>query len=115
MNSKCANDESSTMTDALWSIEPGRVELLGKEIGQLGAGNIRVRAIVSGISRGTERTVFEGRVPESEYQRMRCPYQEGEFPFPVKYGYAMVGLTAEGTRVFALHPHQSLFDLPADA
>lgn len=58
---------------------------------------------------------------------MRCPYQEGGFGFPIKYGYALVGhredLGAEGepAAVFALHPHQericidenALFPLPA--
>lgn len=80
-----------------------------------------MRAVVSGISRGTERLVHEGRVPRSEWHRMRCPFQEGAFPWPVKYGYAMVG-TAEagpealvGRRVFGLHPHQTRFDLPASA
>lgn len=80
-----------------------------------------VRALWSGISRGTERLVFEGRVPESEHERMRAPFQRGDFPFPVIYGYCMVGEVEDGPRdllgkaVFALHPHQSRFVLPADA
>ncbi len=75
----------------------------------------------SALSRGTERLVFEGRVPESEWARMRAPFQEGEFPFPVKYGYAAVGIVEDGPQelvgkpVFALHPHQTRFVLPADA
>ncbi len=84
-------------------------------------GDVRVRAVVSGISRGTERLVHAGRVPQSEWERMRCPFQEGAFPWPVKYGYAMVGVAEEGPaalvrrRVFSLYPHQTLFDLPAAA
>jgi voltage-gated potassium channel Kch len=80
-----------------------------------------VRALLSALSRGTERLVFSGGVPESEYQRMRAPNMGGAFPFPVKYGYAMVGRVEEGPvglkdrTVFALHPHQSLFNLAADA
>lgn len=76
---------------------------------------------MSGISRGTESLVFHGRVPASEWQRMRCPFQEGAFPYPVKYGYAMVGVVEQGPkdrigqRVFSLHPHQTLFDVPAQA
>ncbi|CAN7420058.1 zinc-binding alcohol dehydrogenase [Bosea sp. LjRoot90] len=79
-----------------------------------------VRTLWSGISRGTERLVFEGRVPESEYERMRAPFQQGAFPFPVKYGYCAVGMVdagpAEllGKRVFCLHPHQDRFVVPAD-
>jgi threonine dehydrogenase-like Zn-dependent dehydrogenase len=78
-----------------------------------------VRALVSGISRGTESLVFHGRVPASEWLRMRCPFQEGAFPYPVKYGYAMVGTAVSGAlmgqRLFSLHPHQSLFNLPDEA
>ena len=106
---------------ALWTIGPGRAELQPAEPGPLAEGALRVRALMSGISRGTESLVFHGRVPASEWQRMRCPFQEGAFPYPVKYGYAMVGtveqgaLDAIGQRVFSLHPHQSLFDIPATA
>jgi threonine dehydrogenase-like Zn-dependent dehydrogenase len=73
------------------------------------------------LSRGTERLVLSGRVPESEYERMRAPFMGGAFPFPVKYGYATVGQAEDGPAelsgkiVFALHPHQDLFTLPADA
>ena len=82
---------------------------------------VLVRALWSGISRGTERLVFEGRVPESEHERMRAPFQRGDFPFPVIYGYSSVGIVEEGPRdlvgktVFALYPHQSRFVLPLDA
>jgi threonine dehydrogenase-like Zn-dependent dehydrogenase len=77
--------------------------------------------LASGISRGTESLVFAGRVPVSEWQRMRCPHQEGEFPGPVKYGYCAVGLIEAGPpalvghRVFCLHPHQTRFVVPVDA
>jgi NADPH:quinone reductase-like Zn-dependent oxidoreductase len=80
-----------------------------------------VRSLYSGISRGTERLVFEGRLPESEWERMRAPHQEGSFPFPVKYGYSAVGVVEEGPEtllgraVFALYPHQDRFILPAGA
>lgn len=86
-----------------------------------GAGPVAVRAVRSLISRGTERLVFEGRVPEGERARMRAPMQEGDFPFPVKYGYAAVGLVEDGPQslrgrhVFALHPHQTRFRIPETA
>ncbi len=82
-------------------------------------GYCSVRMLWSGISRGTERLVFEGRVPESEYAAMRCPAQEGDFPAPVKYGYCAVGLVEDGPpelvgkTVFTLHPHQDRFHAPA--
>lgn len=84
-------------------------------------GVVRVQALYGALSRGTERLVCEGRVPESEYDRMACPHQEGTFPGPVKYGYQTVGRVVagssklEGRNVFALHPHQTLFDLPETA
>jgi threonine dehydrogenase-like Zn-dependent dehydrogenase len=65
--------------------------------------------------------VFEGRVPASEYERMRMPTQEGDFPFPVKYGYAAVGKVEAGPAplrsrtVCALHPHQNRFGVPESA
>lgn len=81
----------------------------------------RVRSLWSGISRGTERLVFGGKLPESEWQRMRAPYQEGAFPFPVKYGYCNVGVIEAGPddlagcAVFSLFPHQEHFFLPGEA
>ena len=80
-----------------------------------------VRTLFSGISRGTESLVFAGQVPESEYERMRAPHQSGQFPFPVKYGYAAVGVVEEGPErligrtVFCLHPHQDRFRVAVSA
>jgi NADPH:quinone reductase-like Zn-dependent oxidoreductase len=70
-----------------------------------------VRTLASGVSRGTEALVFAGRVPPSQYAAMRAPLMQGDFPFPVKYGYSAVG-EAEGRRVFVLHPHQDRFVAP---
>ena len=78
-----------------------------------------MRARFSGISRGSEALVFQGRVPESEFARMRAPFQHGEFPFPVCYGYASVGEVEDGDAslvgrpVFCLHPHQDRYVVPA--
>ena len=80
-----------------------------------------MRALFGAISRGTEALVLAGRVPESEFERMRAPFMAGNFPFPVKYGYATVGVieggaeASRGRTVFALHPHQNLFNIPASA
>ncbi|MEM7270412.1 MAG: zinc-binding alcohol dehydrogenase [Pseudomonadota bacterium] len=87
----------------------------------LGDGDVIIRAVASLISRGTERLIWSGKVPENEYQSMRAPWQEGEFPFPVKYGYACAGEVIQGPddligrTVFALYPHQTTFALPASA
>ena len=103
---------------ALWFAAAGRAEIREASAPPPGPGQVRVRAVTSGISRGTEALVFAGRVPEAEWQRMRCPQQEGAFPFPVKYGYAMAGIVEDGpegwpgTPVFCLHPHQTRFTVP---
>jgi threonine dehydrogenase-like Zn-dependent dehydrogenase len=85
------------------------------------ADDVVVHTLYSGISRGTEALVFQGRVPASEYQRMRAPFQAGEFPGPVKYGYASVGRIERGPRnlvdriAFVLHPHQTRYIVPASS
>lgn len=100
---------------ALWSVAKGVAEIRPAAEGE----GLAFRALFSGISRGTERLVAEGRVPESEHARMRCPFQEGAFPFPVKYGYAMVAEGVDGPlagrAVFALFPHQDRFRLPEES
>lgn len=110
-----------TPAKALWYVAPGRVELRNEDLPPPAAGEIRVASRASGISRGTESLVFRGAVPQGEWTRMRAPFQVGDFPFPVKYGYACVGYAEgpEGTRgsrpVFVLHPHQDRFNVPTDA
>ncbi|MFO1099097.1 MAG: zinc-binding alcohol dehydrogenase [Xanthobacteraceae bacterium] len=116
-----ARDHGDGRAAALWYISPGKAELRAEPEARPGAADVVIRALHSALSRGTERLVFTGSVPETEFERMRCPFMAGAFPFPVKYGYAMVGEVAAGREdlrgrtVFALHPHQTEFALPADA
>lgn len=106
---------------AFWTVAPERGELRDFPLAAAGNDEVQVETLFSGISRGTERLVFAGRVPESEWARMRAPHQQGDFPFPVKYGYAAVGNVTFGPddligrTVFALHPHQDRFILHRDA
>ncbi len=106
---------------AFWIDEPGVGALRRQPIARAGDGEVLVRTIYTGISRGTEASVFLGRVPISEHERMRAPFQEGDFPGPVKYGYLNVGVVEQGPEalrgrtVFTLFPHQSVFVVPADA
>jgi threonine dehydrogenase-like Zn-dependent dehydrogenase len=87
----------------------------------LGPGEVLVRTLRSGVSRGTETLVFRGGVPVSQYAAMRAPFQEGDFPGPVKYGYLSVGVVdggppeLRGRTVFCLYPHQSAYVVPAQA
>ncbi|WP_135466167.1 zinc-dependent alcohol dehydrogenase [Crenalkalicoccus roseus] len=104
---------------ALWITGPRQAALREEALRPPAEGEALVRTLHSGLSRGTERLVFEGRVPESEHGRMRAPLQAGDFPFPVKYGYCAVGRIEAGPAhrigetVFCLHPHQDLFLAPA--
>jgi len=105
---------------AFWVTAPGRGEIRRETLGTPSDGEVLVQALYSAISRGTEALVFNGRVPPSEWGRMRAPFQAGEFPAPVKYGYSNVGRVVRGPReltdrtVFVLHPHQTRFIVPAD-
>ena len=109
------------MTDAraLWTIAPGRCAILDESLPTRGEDDVLVRTHASGISRGTERLVLKGRVPEAMHGLMRAPFQAGAFPFPVKYGYSAVGVVEDGPpdltgrRIFCLHPHQDRFVVPA--
>ncbi|HEY2256210.1 MAG TPA: zinc-binding alcohol dehydrogenase [Variovorax sp.] len=111
----------SASSRACWIEAPGRAAIRAADIGPCGPGQVQVCALHSGISRGTELLVYRGEVPASEFERMRAPFQEGDFPAPVKYGYASVGRVEEGPdalrgrAVFCLHPHQTRYLVPADA
>lgn len=106
---------------ALWYVEPRRTELRPVTPIEPAPGDVTVRTLFSGISRGTERLVFNGLCRPGHRRRMGAPMQEGTFPFPVKYGYCAVGVVEAGPAdlvgrtVFALHPHQQMFAAPAAA
>lgn len=108
-------------TLAFWVVAPGRGELRHEMLPAAGAREASVRALYSAVSRGTEALVFNGCVPESEYRRMRAPFQVGDFPGPVKYGYISVGRVVDGPRtllgrsVFCLYPHQQRYVVPVDS
>lgn len=110
------------MIDAksLWCESVGSVGFRSEKLPYSKEEQILVRALFSGISRGTETTVFQGRVPQSEFERMRAPHMAGSFPFPLKYGYSSVGVVeqgngkfASGTKVFCLYPHQDIYAVAA--
>ncbi|WP_069046475.1 zinc-dependent alcohol dehydrogenase [Hydrogenophaga sp. RAC07] len=111
----------NTPAQACWTVAPGRAEVRNQALPALADGEVRVRTLHTGVSRGTEGLVFRGEVPASEAQRMRAPFQQGDFPGPVKYGYVNVGVVEAGPAellgrtVFCLYPHQTVFQVPADA
>jgi threonine dehydrogenase-like Zn-dependent dehydrogenase len=111
-----------TSSDALafWLRAPGAGEIRAAPLRDPGPDEVLVRTVHSGISRGTETLVFRGGVPPSQYATMRAPFQEGDFPGPVKYGYLNVGVVEQGPpelrgrTVFCLYPHQTAYVVPAD-
>ncbi len=106
---------------AFWLREPGHGEIRPVTLPEPGPDDIVVRTLCSGISRGTETLVFRGGVPPAQYDAMRAPFQEGDFPGPVKYGYLNVGAVEHGPAklrgrtVFCLYPHQTNYVVPAGA
>jgi threonine dehydrogenase-like Zn-dependent dehydrogenase len=106
---------SANEARAFWVAKPGHGEIRPIPLPSLGPGQVRVRTLYTGVSRGTESLVFRGEVPPAQYQAMRAPHQEGDFPGPVKYGYLNVGVVEEGpeklvgTTVFCLYPHQTVY------
>jgi threonine dehydrogenase-like Zn-dependent dehydrogenase len=106
---------------AFWLRTPGLGEIRPVTLPEPRDGDVLVRTVRSGISRGTEALVFRGGVPPDQYAAMRAPFQEGDFPGPVKYGYLNVGVVEKGPRdlqgrtVFCLYPHQTSYVVPAAA
>src|SRR6185503_14215774 len=106
---------------AFWIAEPKRGEIRSETLRAPAPDEALVRTLYTGISRGTEALVWSGKVPRSEFARMRAPFQAGEFPAPVKYGYSNVGVVEHGPpalagrRVFCLYPHQTRYVVPVAA
>lgn len=115
LDTRTASKTGGGSARALWLPSPGTCEIRDEALPQPAEGQVLVRMLFSGVSRGTENLVFNGRVPTSEFERMRGPHMGGEFPFPVKYGYSAVGRIESGNAsllgrtVFCLHPHQDIF------
>lgn len=106
---------------SVWFPARGEVELRDEEVGSVGPHDVRVRAIASAISHGTELLVLRGQVPEG--LELDLPTLRGSFGFPIKYGYASAGRVVEvgaevhslapGDAVFVHHPHQAEYVVPS--
>src|SRR5690242_4833904 len=114
-------EDVQTDAHAFWLRAPGRGEIRPVALPQPGHGDVVVRTLRTAVSRGTEALVFRGGVPPSQYAAMRAPFQQGDFPGPVKYGYLNVGAVEQGPpelrgrTVFCLFPHQTAYVVPAGA
>jgi threonine dehydrogenase-like Zn-dependent dehydrogenase len=116
-----AGGSNERVARAFWVRAPGQGEIRSATLAAPGPDDVLVRALRSAVSRGTEALVFRGGVPPDQHAAMRAPFQDGEFPGPVKYGYLSVGQVEQGSAalrgrtVFCLHPHQTAYVVPADA
>ena len=106
---------------AFWITAPQEGAIRAENLAPPAADEALVRTLYTAISRGTETLVFGGRVPPGEHARMRAPFQAGDFPAPVKYGYCNVGVVEQGPaelrgrNVFCLYPHQTRYVVPVAA
>jgi len=113
--------DNQQTAQAFWLRAPGHGEIRPVGLPERTRHDVVVRTLRSGVSRGTEALVFRGGVPPDQYATMRAPFQDGEFPGPVKYGYLNVGVVEQGPRelsgrtVFCLYPHQTAYVVPAGA
>ena len=112
---------AEALPTSVWFAGPRQVALRREPLPPLGETDLRMRAVVSGLSHGTEMLVYRGQVPPD--LDLDLPTLRGSFAFPIKYGYASVGRVveigpevadlAEGDLAFCLHPHQSEYVVPA--
>lgn len=110
-----------TLAHAFWLQAPGHGAIRPVTVPEPGPDELLVRTTYSAVSRGSETLVFHGKVPTSQHELMRAPFQDGEFPGPVKYGYLNVGVVEAGPpdwlgrTVFCLYPHQTRYVVPTAA
>ena len=115
------SDLSTETARQFWIRSPGHGEIVAADLAPRQGDEVLVRTLFTGISRGTEALVYRGEVPASQHEAMRAPFQEGDFPGPVKYGYSNVGEVLDGPAelvgrvVFCLYPHQDLYCAPSTA
>lgn len=113
--------QHSVIAKAFWIVAPGYGEIRTETLDTPGLHELQIRTLYTGISRGTESLIFRGEVPASQYQDMRAPFQQGDFPAPIKYGYCNVGVVEAGPEawlgwtVFCLYPHQDHYVVPIHA
>ena len=105
-------------SQSLWLIKKNKPKILSKDIYyKKNDKTVLVKTLYSGVSKGTESLVMSGKVHKSQYEIMRCPFQDGTFSFPIKYGYINIGQIIDGPKsligkkIFTLFPHQTIFEI----
>jgi 2-desacetyl-2-hydroxyethyl bacteriochlorophyllide A dehydrogenase len=100
-------------------VAPRRVEVGEVELAEPGHDDVVVRTLYSGISAGTELLAYRGELPPGLPLDEKIDALPGTFAYPFRYGYSCVGAIerggglTEGSVVFAFHPHQDRFTVPA--
>ena len=105
-------------SQSLWLVKKNKPKILLSDIEyKKNNKSVLVKTLYTGISKGTEKLVTNGKVHQSQFNVMRCPFQEGDFNFPIKYGYINVGQIIDGPAsivgkvIFTLSPHQTFFEI----
>ena len=105
-------------SQSLWLIKKNKPKILSKDIYyKTNDKTVLVKTLYSGVSKGTETLVTSGKVHKSQFEIMKCPFQDGSFSFPIKYGYINIGQIIDGPKsligkkIFTLFPHQTVFEI----
>ena len=105
-------------SQSFWLIKKNKPKIISSDIFyKKNSKSVLVKTLYSGISKGTEKLVANGKVNFTQFDIMRCPLQEGDFDFPIKYGYINIGEIINGPKfligknIFTLSPHQSIFKI----
>ena len=104
-------------TKSYWINKKNKGYFKSGEISSISSTELVVKTLFSGISYGTEKLVYSGKVPKSQKNLMKCPHQEGDFGNDIKYGYINVGRVIDGDKsylgsnIFSLYPHQDYYKI----
>jgi 2-desacetyl-2-hydroxyethyl bacteriochlorophyllide A dehydrogenase len=104
---------------ALYFTGPRQVDVREETPADPAYGQVLVQTLFSAISPGTESLIYRGQAPQGLAVDETISALAGEFTFPLKYGYSVVGRVMTlghgvapewlGKPVFAFHPHESHF------
>ncbi len=104
---------------ALYFTAPRKVAVRRETLARPAFGQVLVQTVLSAISPGTEGLIYRGQAPQDLVRDETIAALAGDFSFPLKYGYAVVGKVVslgrgvspdwQGRPVFAFHPHESHF------
>ncbi|MDQ4039797.1 MAG: zinc-binding alcohol dehydrogenase [Actinomycetota bacterium] len=111
---------AALQAQAVFFVGPRTVAVRKVALPQVDEGEVLVRTSYSGISAGTELLAYRGEIDPALPLDETIGVLDGSFSYPFRYGYSCVGRVErsradlpEGTLIFAFHPHQDRFVVPA--